>query len=62
MFVDYLEFFYVVMDWIEDLSWVLNKMCINMDEINCLCDLCEDDLELLDKKIKDLVNVVVLIE
>ena len=32
------------------------QMRINMDEINRLCDLCEDDLELLDKKTKDLVN------
>lgn len=53
---DYLEFFYVATDRIEDLSRALNKMRINMDEINRLCDLCEDDLELLDKKTKDLVN------
>ncbi len=49
---DYLEFFYVATDRIEDLSRALNKMRINMDEINRLCDLCEDDLELLDKKTK----------
>ncbi|HCW2668235.1 TPA: septation ring formation regulator EzrA [Enterococcus faecalis] len=59
---DYLEFFYVATDRIEDLSRALNKMRINMDEINCLCDLCEDDLELLDKKTKDLVNAAALTE
>lgn len=59
---DYLEFFYVSTDRIEDLSRALNKMRINMDEINRLCDLCEDDLELLDKKTKDLVNAAALTE
>ena len=59
---DYLEFFYVATDRIEDLSRALNKMRINMDEINRLCDLCEDDLELLDKKTKDLVNAATLTE
>lgn len=59
---DYLEFFYVATDRIEDLSRALNKMRINMDEINRLCDLCEDDLELLDKKTKDLVNAAALTE
>ncbi|HBC9395257.1 TPA: septation ring formation regulator EzrA [Enterococcus faecalis] len=59
---DYLEFFYVATDRIEDLSRALNKMRINMDEINRLYDLCEDDLELLDKKTKDLVNAAALTE
>ncbi|MHC0393918.1 septation ring formation regulator EzrA [Enterococcus faecalis] len=59
---DYLEFFYVATDRIEDLSRALNKMRINMDEINRLCDLCEDDLELLGKKTKDLVNAAALTE
>ena len=59
---DYLEFFYVATDRIEDLSRALNKMRINMDEINRLCDLCEDDLELLDKKTEDLVNAAALTE
>ena len=53
---DYLEFFYVATDRIEDLSRALNKMRINMDEINRLCDLCEDDLELLDKKMMQYAN------
>lgn len=33
-----------------------------MEEVNCLVVLCEEDLELLDKKIYDLVDVVVLME
>ena len=59
---DYLDFFHVPTHRIEDLSRALNKMRINMDEINRLCDLCEDDLELLDKKTKDLVNAAALTE
>lgn len=59
---DYLEFFFVVIDCIEELSVVLNKIWVNMEEVNCLVVLCEEDLELLDKKIYDLVDVVVLME
>ncbi|WP_430616527.1 septation ring formation regulator EzrA [Enterococcus sp. DIV0176] len=59
---DYLEFFYVATDRIEELSVVLNKIRINMEEVNRLVDLCEEDLELLDKKTHDLVDAAALTE
>ncbi|WP_423252950.1 septation ring formation regulator EzrA [Melissococcus plutonius] len=59
---DYLEFFYVVTDHIEGLSKSLNKIRLNMDEINKQCKLCEEDLELLEKKTQDLINAAALTE
>ncbi|WP_321385815.1 septation ring formation regulator EzrA [uncultured Enterococcus sp.] len=58
----YLEFFFVATDRIEELSKALNRIRINIDEINKLADLCEEDLELLDKKTNDLVNSAALTE
>ena len=59
---DYLEFFFVATDRIEELSKELNKIRINMEEINHLVELCEEDLELLDKKTNDLVDSAALTE
>lgn len=59
---DYLEFFFVATDRIEELSKALNRIRINMEEIKKLSDLCNEDLELLDKKTKDLVNSAALTE
>lgn len=59
---DYLEFFFVATDRIEELSKSLNRIRINIDEINKLSDLCNEDLELLDKKTNDLVNSAALTE
>lgn len=59
---DYLEFFFVATDRIEELSKALNRIRINIEEINKLCDLCNEDLELLDKKTQDLVNSAALTE
>ncbi|MBO0439987.1 septation ring formation regulator EzrA [Candidatus Enterococcus ikei] len=59
---DYLEFFFVATDRIEEMSKALNRIRINMEEINKLSDLCNEDLELLDKKTKDLVNSAALTE
>jgi septation ring formation regulator len=59
---DYLEFFFVATDRIEELSKALNRIRINIDEINRLCDLCDEDLELLEKKTQDLVNAAALTE
>ena len=47
---DYLEFFFVATDRLEELSVVLNKIRVNMEEVNRLVALCEEDLELLDKE------------
>ena len=59
---DYLEFFFVATDRIEELSVVLNKIRVNMEEVNRLVALCEEDLELLDKKTHDLVDAAALTE
>ncbi|MBO0422775.1 septation ring formation regulator EzrA [Enterococcus plantarum] len=59
---DYLEFFFVATDRIEELSKALNRIRINMEEIKKLSDLCNEDLELLDKKTNDLINSAALTE
>ncbi|UBM05900.1 septation ring formation regulator EzrA [Enterococcus mundtii] len=59
---DYLEFFFVATERIEELSTVLNKIRVNMDEVERLVALCEEDLELLDKKTHDLVDAAALTE
>ncbi len=59
---DYLEFFFVATDRIEELSIVLNKIRVNMEEVNRLVTLCEEDLDLLDKKTHDLVDAAALTE
>ena len=58
----YLEFFFVATDRIEELSKALNRIRINMEEIKKLSDLCNEDLEMLDKKTNDLVNSAALTE
>ena len=59
---DYLEFFFVATERIEELSTVLNKIRVNMEEVDRLVALCEEDLELLDKKTHDLVDAAALTE
>ena len=59
---DYLEFFFVATERIEELSVVLNKIRVNMEEVNRLVALCVEDLELLDKKTHDLVDAAALTE
>ncbi|MGX7173744.1 septation ring formation regulator EzrA [Enterococcus ratti] len=58
----YLEFFFVATERIEELSTVLNKIRVNMEDVNRLVTLCEEDLELLDKKTHDLVDAAALTE
>ncbi|WP_071130684.1 septation ring formation regulator EzrA [Enterococcus timonensis] len=59
---DYLEFFFAVTDHIEDLSQELNRIRINMDDVNRLVRLCREDLELLEQKTHDLVDAAALTE
>ncbi|EOL48748.1 septation ring formation regulator EzrA [Enterococcus phoeniculicola] len=59
---DYLEFFFVATDRIEELSRALNRIRINMEEINKLVNLCEEDLEMLEKRTYDLVDAAALTE
>lgn len=59
---DYLEFFYVATDRLEELSEALNKLRINMDDINHLVATCEEDIKILDSKSHDLVDAAALTE
>ncbi|MDH6365723.1 septation ring formation regulator [Enterococcus sp. PF1-24] len=59
---DYLEFFYMATERVELLSKSLNKIRINMDEINKLVKLCQEDIESLTKQTHDLVDAAALTE
>lgn len=59
---DYLEFFFVATDRVEELNGSLNKIRINMEEITKLVSLCEEDIELLEKKTNDMVDAAALTE
>lgn len=59
---DYLDFFYVATDRLEDLSRELNKMRIDMDRINQLVDFCGKDIEVLEEKTEDLIDSAALTE
>lgn len=59
---DYLEFFFVATDRVEELNKSLNKIRINMEEVNKLVEVCGDDLNLLDQKTNDLVDAAALTE
>lgn len=58
----YLEFFYVATDRIEQLGRSLNRIRINMDEINQLVDLCQEDIDTLTQKTNDMVDAAGLTE
>ena len=59
---DYLEFFFMVTDLVEGLNRALNKIRINMEDINRYVDTCQDDLDKLDKETHDLVDAAALTE
>ena len=59
---DYLEFFFMVTDHVEGLNRALNKIRINMEDINRYVDTCRDDLDKLDKETHDLVDAAALTE
>lgn len=59
---DYLEFFFMVTDHVEGLNRALNKIRINMEDINRYVDTCQDDLDKLDKVTHDLVDAAALTE
>ncbi|MCA9766789.1 MAG: selenide, water dikinase [Carnobacterium sp.] len=58
----YLDFFFLTTERVEELSKELNKLTIDMKDIKQLCDLCDDDVELLVKKTEDLVDNALLCE
>ena len=59
---DYLEFFFLVTDRVEDLGKSLNRIRINIEEVNKLVAICEDELEMLDTRTKELVDAAALTE
>ena len=59
---DYLEFFFMATDRIEELAKTLNKIRVNMDEVNKLVAVCEEDLKMLDERTTELVDAAALTE
>jgi len=59
---EYLEFFFVATDRVEELSRELSKIRIDMDEINQLVSFCDEDMLLLDEKTNELVDSAALTE
>lgn len=59
---DYLEFFFVATDRVEELGKSLNKIRINMQDINKLVSICEEELSILDERTKELVDAAALTE
>ncbi|GGI66764.1 MULTISPECIES: septation ring formation regulator EzrA [Enterococcus] len=59
---DYLEFFFLVTDRVEDLGKSLNRIRINIEEVNKLVAVCEDELKMLDTRTKELVDAAALTE
>lgn len=59
---DYLEFFFLTTDRVEELGKTLNKIRINIDEVNKLVAICEEELVILDTRTKELVDAAALTE
>lgn len=59
---DYLEFFFLTTDRVEALGKSLNKIRINIEEVNKLVAVCQEELQLLDNRTKELVDAAALTE
>ncbi len=59
---DYLESFFMATDRVEDLSKSLNKIRVNMVEVNKLVADCESDIKSLETRTNDLVDAAALTE
>lgn len=59
---DYLEFFFLATDRVEELGKSLNKIRINIEEVNKLVAICEEELQILDTRTKELVDAAALTE
>lgn len=59
---EYLDLFFVTTERIEKLAKELNKLKIDMTEIKKMCDMCEDDVELLIDKTEEIVDSALLTE
>lgn len=59
---DYLDLFFAVTGKIENLSQEINKLRIDMDEIEKMADYIDDDIELIMEKTQDMVDAALLTE
>lgn len=59
---DYVELFFTATSKIENLSQEINKLRIDMDEIQKLADYIDDDVKLLMGKTQDMVDAALLTE
>jgi len=59
---EYLDLFFVTTERIEKLAKELNKLKIDMTEIKKMCEMCEDDVELLIDKTEEIVDSAILTE
>lgn len=59
---DYLEFFFGATDRVEDLSRALNKIRVDIEQVNKMVAVIEDDLKNLDERTNDLVDAAGLTE
>ena len=58
----YLDLFFSVTDRIEDLASKLNRVTIDMDEIDAISKMCEEDIEMLDNQTQAIVDNAMLTE
>ena len=58
----YLDLFFSVTDRIEDLASKLNRVKIDMDEIDAVSKMCEEDIEMLDNQTQAIVDNAMLTE
>ncbi|WP_407389651.1 septation ring formation regulator EzrA [Carnobacterium jeotgali] len=59
---EYLDLFFVTTERIEKLAKELNKLKIDMTEIKKMCEMCEDDVEMLIDKTEEIVDSALLTE
>lgn len=52
----YLDLFFAVSDRIEDVSAKLNRVKIDMDEIESLVKMCEEDIEMLENRTQEILD------
>lgn len=58
----YLDFFFATTERVEELSKELNKLRIDMRDIERLCEMCDDDVELLVERTEEIVDNALLCE
>lgn len=59
---EYLEYFFLATDRVEELSRALNKIRIDIDDINKMVSVCDEDMVQLTDRTHDLVDAAALTE